>query len=172
MTRKLLTTRRTFLQGTAATGLLLAAPPVIGQAGPKVAGIHGSPVENAWNSRLHGAMVEAAAEGKIAYVFSEGVAGTDYVRAMREYAESGVDLIVGEVYPVEAEAREAAEAARLYAAEECGFTRLISQIHPENGRSISLALRLGAVQEEAAELLGEPCLIFRHPDPRGAEDAA
>ncbi|MGR3569498.1 MAG: BMP family protein [Pseudooceanicola nanhaiensis] len=108
MTRKLLTTRRTFLQGTAATGLLLAAPPVIGQAVPKVAGIHGSPVENAWNSRLHGAMVEAAAEGKIDYVFSEGVAGTDYVRAMREYAESGVDLIVGEVYPVEAEAREAA----------------------------------------------------------------
>jgi len=69
-------------------------------------------------------------------------------------------------------AREAAEAARLYAAEEWGFTRLISQIHPENGRSISLALRLGAQQEEETTLLGEPCLIFRHPDPRGAEDAA
>ena len=81
MTRCWTATRRTFLQGSAATGLLLAAPPVIGQARIKVAGIHGSPVENAWNSRLHGAMMEAAADGSIDYVFSEGVAGTDYVRA-------------------------------------------------------------------------------------------
>ncbi|WP_375688451.1 GNAT family N-acetyltransferase [Pseudooceanicola sp. LIPI14-2-Ac024] len=69
-------------------------------------------------------------------------------------------------------AKEAAEAARLYAAREWGFERLISQIHPDNGRSISLALRLGAVQEEETTLFGEPCLIFRHPDPREAEDAA
>ncbi|MGR3323462.1 MAG: GNAT family N-acetyltransferase [Pseudooceanicola sp.] len=69
-------------------------------------------------------------------------------------------------------AREAAEAARLHAAEAWGFTRLISQIHPENGRSISLALRLGAVQEEETTLLGEPCLVFRHPDPREGADAA
>ncbi|MWB76848.1 BMP family ABC transporter substrate-binding protein [Pseudooceanicola sp. 216_PA32_1] len=108
MTRRWTATRRTFLQGSAATGLLLAAPPVIGQARIKVAGIHGSPVENAWNSRLHGAMVEAAADGSIEYVFSEGVAGTDYIRAIREYAEDGAQLIVGEVYPVESEAREAA----------------------------------------------------------------
>ncbi len=69
-------------------------------------------------------------------------------------------------------AKEAAEAARLYAATEWGFDRLISQIHPENGRSISLALRLGAHPEQESTLLGEPCVIYRHPDPREGADAA
>jgi basic membrane protein A len=44
----------------------------------------------------------------IDYVFSEGVAGTDYPRAMREYAEQGNKLIVGESYAVESEARKVA----------------------------------------------------------------
>ncbi|MEQ1407048.1 BMP family protein [Neorhizobium sp. Rsf11] len=74
----------------------------------KVAGIHGSPVENAWNSVLHKALQDAAAEGVIEYVFSEGVSGTDYARAMREYAEQGHQLIIGEAYAVETEAREVA----------------------------------------------------------------
>ena len=74
----------------------------------KVAGIHASPVENAWNSRLHEALQQADADGVIDYVFSEGVAGTDYARAMREYAEQGMDLIVGESYAVEREARQVA----------------------------------------------------------------
>ncbi|WP_108484994.1 BMP family protein [Oceaniglobus ichthyenteri] len=101
--------RRSFLQATAAiTATGLYAPAAIGQAKVKVAGIHASPVENAWNSRLHGALLEAADEGAIDYVFSEGVSGTDYGRAMREYGEQGVDLIVGESYAVEQEAREIA----------------------------------------------------------------
>jgi len=74
----------------------------------KVAGIHASPVENAWNSRLHEALTQAAEDGSIEYVFSEGVSGNDYARAMREYAEQGVQLIVGESYAVEREAREVA----------------------------------------------------------------
>ena len=100
--------RRTLMKGTAAAGLVLAAPPVLGQTKLRVAGIHASPVENAWNSRLHSAMVEAAADGAIDYVFSEGVSGTDYGRATREYAEQGVDLIVGEAYAVEREIRQIA----------------------------------------------------------------
>jgi basic membrane protein A len=51
--------------------------------------VHASPVENAWNSRIHLAMQEAARPGKITYEFSESVAATDYPRAMREYAEAG-----------------------------------------------------------------------------------
>ena len=74
----------------------------------KVAGLHSSPVENAWNSRLHEAMLAAAKDGVIDYVFSEGVAGTDYPRAMREYAEQGHQLIVGESYAAETEARQVA----------------------------------------------------------------
>ena len=95
-----------------ATGLALGAsalvPSARAQTVIKVAGIHASPVENAWNSRLHEAMLQAADEGVIEYVFSEGVSGTDYARAMREYAEQGHQLIVGESYAVEAEARQVA----------------------------------------------------------------
>lgn len=84
------------------------ASPLIAQDAVKVAGIHSSPVENAWNSRPHEAMLEAAADGSVEYVFSEGVSGNDYARAMREYAEQGMDLIVGESYAVEREARQVA----------------------------------------------------------------
>ena len=73
-----------------------------------MAGVHASPVENAWNSRIHLAMQQAAEAGLIEYEFSEGVAATDYPRAMREYAESGLQLVWGESYAVEREAREVA----------------------------------------------------------------
>jgi basic membrane lipoprotein Med (substrate-binding protein (PBP1-ABC) superfamily) len=53
-------------------------------------------------------MVAAAKDGAIEYVFSESVSGADYPRAMREYAEQGVPLIVGESYAVESEARAVA----------------------------------------------------------------
>jgi len=102
-------TRRTVLTGAAAT---LALPAYIRRVNAEtplsVAGIHASPVENAWNSRVHLALKEADAAGLISYQFSEGVAATDYPRAMREYAESGVRLIWGESYAVERAAREVA----------------------------------------------------------------
>ena len=106
---KLTTTRRQLIVGAAAT---LALPAYVrrvnAQSVAKVAAVHMSPVENAWNSRIHLAYQEAAAAGEIEYEFSEGVAPTDYPRAMREYAESGVDLVWGESYAVEREAREVA----------------------------------------------------------------
>lgn len=106
---KLTTTRRQLMAGAAAT---LALPAYIRRAGAqgvtRVAGVHMSPVENAWNSRIHLAFQEAAASGLIAYEFSEGVAPTDYPRAMREYAEGGAEMVWGEAYAVEREAREVA----------------------------------------------------------------
>jgi basic membrane protein A len=100
--------RRGFLGASAAGALAFAGRPSFADAKLKVAGIHASPIENAWNSRLHEAMLAAAKDGAIDYVFSEGVAGTDYPRAMREYAEQGAKLIVGESYAVESEARQVA----------------------------------------------------------------
>ncbi|WP_158967292.1 BMP family protein [Chachezhania sediminis] len=110
MKNRLYLPRRTFLKGTAAAaGTTLFAPSVLrAQTKLTVAGLHSSPVENAWNSRLHQAMVDAAEAGAIDYVFSEGVSATDYGRAAREYCEQGVDLIVGEAYAVEQEIREIA----------------------------------------------------------------
>ncbi|MCT7373531.1 BMP family protein [Chelativorans salis] len=108
MVRNTAVSRRTVLAGGLALGTGALFPSARAQTPIKVAGIHASPVENAWNSCLHDAMKQAAEEGVIEYVFSEGVSGTDYPRAMREYAEQGHALIVGESYAVEREAREVA----------------------------------------------------------------
>jgi basic membrane lipoprotein Med (substrate-binding protein (PBP1-ABC) superfamily) len=92
--------------GVAATGLVglpmraFAADPV------KVAGIYTVPVEQQWVSRIHKAAEAAVAAGTAEYVYTENTANTDYPRVMREYAEQGYKLIVGEIFGVEQEARE------------------------------------------------------------------
>lgn len=75
----------------------------------KVAAIFTVPVEQQWVSRLHKALTEAEDRGEIEYAFSENVANTDYERVMREYAEAGNKLIVGEIFGVERAARSVAE---------------------------------------------------------------
>ncbi|GLQ05574.1 BMP family protein [Sneathiella chinensis] len=75
----------------------------------KVAGIYTVPVQQKWAGTLHRALVAAEKEGQIEYVYSEKVANTDYVRVMREYAESGVKLIVGEAFGISREARKVAD---------------------------------------------------------------
>ena len=64
-------------------------------------------------------------------------------------------------------AYEAAMAIRDWAAKERKLDRLISQIHPDNARSIALAERMGATLEKETTLLGDPCLIYRHPSVAG-----
>lgn len=76
----------------------------------KVAAMLGSPVEQQWVGRVHDALVAAEQRGDIEYHLSENVADSDMIRVLREYAEQGMDLIVGEVYPVERAAREVAMA--------------------------------------------------------------
>ncbi|PIL20360.1 hypothetical protein P775_10445 [Puniceibacterium antarcticum] len=62
-------------------------------------------------------------------------------------------------------ATEAARAARRWAYTERGLGPLISQIHPDNHASAAVARRLGATLERESVLLGDPCHIYRHPDP-------
>jgi basic membrane protein A len=104
-------TRRRLLGASVAaagTGLLFRPAPLRAQSALKVAGIYTVPVEQQWVSRIHVAAEAAVAEGQIDYTFSENVSNTDYARVMREYAESGTDLVIGEAFAVEAEAREVA----------------------------------------------------------------
>ena len=75
----------------------------------KVAAIYTLPVEQQWISRIHKALNAAAKRGDIDYTFSENVANTDYERVMREYAEQGNNLIVGEVFGLERAARKVAK---------------------------------------------------------------
>ena len=75
----------------------------------KVAAIYTLPVEQQWISRIHKALNTAADRGDIEYTYSENVANTDYERVMREYAEQGQQLIVGEVFGLERAARKVAK---------------------------------------------------------------
>ena len=114
MTRKPITpigaTRRQLLLGAggaaAAAGLGLSPARLLAQDAISVAGIYTVPVEQQWVSRIHVAAEAAKAAGQITYTFSENTANTDYTRVMREYAEGGVKLIIGEIFGVEQEARE------------------------------------------------------------------
>jgi basic membrane lipoprotein Med (substrate-binding protein (PBP1-ABC) superfamily) len=102
-------TRRSLLMGAGAVlGAGLLPKGLRAQTPLKVAGIYTVPVEQQWVSRIHIAAEAAKAAGQVDYSFTENVSNTDYPRVMREYAESGVKLIVGEIFGVEAEAREVA----------------------------------------------------------------
>jgi len=92
--------------GTAATGLLGLPRPAFAADPVKMAGIYTVPVEQQWVSRIHKAAEAAVAAGTAEYVYTENTANTDYPRVMREYAEQGYKLIVGEIFGVEQEARE------------------------------------------------------------------
>nr|WP_245728436.1 BMP family protein [Oceanicella actignis] len=92
----------------AAAGAAAAAAPGWAAEKLSVAAIYTVPVEQQWVSRIHKALVAAQERGDIDYVYSENVANTDYERVMREYAEAGKQLIVGEVFAVERAARKVA----------------------------------------------------------------
>ena len=102
-------TRRPVLAAVAVAACLAAAGPSFAQAKLKVAAIYTVPVEQQWVSRIDKALKAAAARGEIEYEFSEKVANADYERVMRQYAEKGNTLIVGESFAVEAAARKVAK---------------------------------------------------------------
>ena len=109
MTDKFLIGRRGFVSVIAAGVALAMSGSALAQDALKVAAIWTVPVEQQWASRLHNALVAADEAGTIDYVYSENTSNTDYERVMREYAEQGVQLIVGEAFGVEQPARGVAE---------------------------------------------------------------
>jgi len=102
--------RRFTLAGMAAGFAALAASPWPAAAAEplKVAGVYTVPVEQQWVSRIHKALNAAKDRGEITYQWSENVTNTDYERVMREYAEGGAGLVLGEVFGVERAARKVA----------------------------------------------------------------
>lgn len=103
--------RRTALTIALAASATLAGLPGAARAQGrlKVAAIYTVPVEQQWVSRIDKALKAAVARGEIEYVFSENVANADYERVMRQYAEAGHQLVVGESFAVEAAARKVAK---------------------------------------------------------------
>ncbi|MGI9482083.1 MAG: BMP family protein, partial [Hyphomicrobiales bacterium] len=103
-------TRRSFnvLAGASAAAAGLGSVPAFA-AKIKVAGIYTQPIQQKWDARLHEGLEAAKAKGEIDYVFSEKVANTDYIRVLREYCESGVQMIVGEAFGISKEARKVSD---------------------------------------------------------------
>ncbi len=103
--------RRAVLK-SAGAGVALAAAGLptrlFAQEALKVAAVYTVPVEQQWVSRIHKAANAAKDRGDIEYVYSENTSNNDYERVMREYAEAGHKLIVGEVFGVEDAARAVA----------------------------------------------------------------
>lgn len=107
MTRTFNVSRRGLLMGGAAATVAANLPlRALAQEPIKMAGIYTVPVEQQWVSRIHIAAEAQKAAGAVDYTYTENVSNTDYPRVMREYCESGVKLIVGEIFGAEAEARE------------------------------------------------------------------
>lgn len=93
----------------ASLGVLGAVSPAQAQSKLKVAAVYTVPVEQQWVSRIHIALKAAQDRGEIDYVWAESVANTDYERVVRQYAEGGQQLIVGEAFAVERAARAVAK---------------------------------------------------------------
>lgn len=75
----------------------------------KVAGVYTQPIQQKWDACLHKALLSLSEKGEIDYVFSEKVSNTDYIRVLREYAESGVALVVGEAFGISRDVRKVAD---------------------------------------------------------------
>ena len=106
---KLILNRREFAVGGTALIAAMSSLPVMASGKLKVAGIYTVPTQQKWVARLHLALDAAAKRGEIDYVYSESTANTDYVRVMREYCDSGVNMIVGEAFGISKEARKVAD---------------------------------------------------------------
>jgi RimJ/RimL family protein N-acetyltransferase len=57
-------------------------------------------------------------------------------------------------------ATEAGRTALEYAFSQLGQSRVISLIHPSNGPSIAVALRLGMRRDHESELMGRPVVVY------------
>jgi len=92
--------------GAAAALAAIGAPGrVFAQEKLKIAAVYTVPVEQQWVSRIHKAANAAKDRGEIEYVYSENVSSADNERVLREYAETGNKLIIGEVFGIEEASR-------------------------------------------------------------------
>lgn len=99
-------------------GLLLAAAvvfllamlvqPALSVEKIKVAAVFETPIEEPWVNQIHVALVKAQKELGVEYTWSESVKSADFARVMREYAEKGYQLVMGDAFGAERIARRVA----------------------------------------------------------------
>ena len=67
----------------------------------RVAAVFETPIEEPWVNQIHVALLQAKKEMGIEYTWSEHVTAADFSRVLREYAEGGYDLIMGDSFGTE-----------------------------------------------------------------------
>jgi len=75
----------------------------------KVAAVFETPIEEPWVNQIHVALLRAKAELGVDYTWSESVKSADFARVMREYAEKGYGLVMGDAFGAERIARRVAK---------------------------------------------------------------
>ena len=75
----------------------------------KVAAVFETPIEEPWVNQIHVALLQAKKELGIEYTWAESVKSADFARVMREYAEGGNKLIMGDAFGAERIARRVAK---------------------------------------------------------------
>ncbi len=101
------------LLGLGALGAAALALPVgrAAAAGPlKVAGVFGTPIEEPWVNQIHVALLKAKTDLGVEYVWSESVKASDFGRVLREHAEKGANLVMGDSFTDEQASRRVAKA--------------------------------------------------------------
>ena len=94
----------------AATALLANWPVAADEHKIVVSGVYVGPLEQKWNGVLRTALRAAEERGEIEYAFEESVVPRFYVRALRDHAARGVDLILGQAFGTTEETRRIADA--------------------------------------------------------------
>lgn len=88
----------------ASRGRAFAADPL------KIAAVFGTPIEEPWVNAIHVALLRAKKELGVDYTWSENVKAADFARVLREAAEKGAGLIMGDSYTDEQASRRVAKA--------------------------------------------------------------
>ncbi len=94
----------------AAAAFFALTVPAAATAQLRVAAVFETPIEEPWVNQIHVALERAKTELGIEYVYSESVKSADFARVMREYAEGGYQLVMGDAFGAERIARRVARA--------------------------------------------------------------
>ena len=101
---------KSFALAAAAAALLASWPMAADEHKIVVSGVYVGPLEQKWNGVLRAALRAAEERGEIEYAFEESVVPRFYVRALRDHAARGVDLILGQAFGTTEETRRIAAA--------------------------------------------------------------
>lgn len=75
----------------------------------KVAAVFSTPIAEPWDHAIHVALQAAQDSLNVEYAYSESVAPEQFESVLREYADSGYDIIVGDAFAAEETARTVAK---------------------------------------------------------------